>query len=235
MPQRVCSAYYAAIGTPPGRFLGAGLNDGNGIKPGEAVTGEHPVANARLAAGPCIGAQLGQLSPVHRTRTVDHLGLPKKPPQTVAGSDLLFSAPKSVSVAWALTDDPTRVGIYAAYRRALQTVITCGENQVVFATRMGKGDVVPEDIRGIVATAFEHWDFRAGDPQLYALRSPERLIDKLMFRGEVDDLLKWPTRLRHIPETKSAAPTAEAASVEISMIRYADGQLHVLSPRAVPA
>ena len=32
---------------------------------------------------------------------------------------------------------------------------------------MGKGGVVQEDIRGIVATAFDHWDSRAGDPQLH--------------------------------------------------------------------
>jgi len=32
---------------------------------------------------------------------------------------------------------------------------------------MGKGGVVQEDIRGILATAFDHWDSRAGDPQLH--------------------------------------------------------------------
>ena len=32
---------------------------------------------------------------------------------------------------------------------------------------LGKGGVVQEDIRGIVATAFDHWDSRAGDPQLH--------------------------------------------------------------------
>jgi hypothetical protein len=37
----------------------------------------------------------------------------------------------------------------------------------VFATRLGKAGVVQEDVRGVVATAFEHWDSRAGDPQLH--------------------------------------------------------------------
>ena len=67
---------------------------------------------------------------------VDHLGRVRKAKQSVAGFDLTFSVPKSVSVAWALADEPTRARIHAAHRRALQAVIAYGESQV-FATRTG--------------------------------------------------------------------------------------------------
>src|SRR5690606_13717836 len=106
---------------------------------------------------PVTGEQLGQAPPAQRRELIDHLGRPRKPPQTVAGFDLTFSAPKSVSTTWALADDATRARIYGAHRRAVEAVIAYGESQV-FATRMGKAGVVQEDIRGIIATAFDHWD-----------------------------------------------------------------------------
>lgn len=84
----------------------------------------------------------------------------------MAGFDLTFSAPKSVSVAWALADDATRSRFYAAHQRAVEFVIGFAERQV-FATRTGRGGVVSQDVRGIVAAAFDHWDSRAGDPQLH--------------------------------------------------------------------
>ena len=69
-------------------------------------------------------------------------------------------------MAWALADEPTRARIHAAHRRALDAVIGYGEAQV-FATRTGHAGAVSEDVRGIVAAAFDHWDSRAGDPQLH--------------------------------------------------------------------
>ncbi|MEO8830020.1 MobF family relaxase, partial [Lapillicoccus sp.] len=162
-------AYYAAHGTPPGRFLGAGLtglNNGEGVTAGSLVTEEALWRMLGMLQDPSTGRQLGQARPAPRGPFVDHLGRVRKPSQTVAGFDLTFSAPKSVSTAWALADDPTRSRIYRAHRRAIEAVIAYGESQV-FATRMGKAGVVQEDVRGIIATAFDHWDSRAGDPQLH--------------------------------------------------------------------
>jgi conjugative relaxase-like TrwC/TraI family protein len=84
----------------------------------------------------------------------------------VAGFDLTFSAPKSVSVAWALADSATRGRIYAAHVAALEFVVGYAEREV-FTTRTGRGGVVSEPVRGVVAAAFDHWDSRAGDPQLH--------------------------------------------------------------------
>lgn len=162
-------AYYAANGTPPGRFLGAGLaglNNGKGVPSGSQVTEEGLWRMLGMLQDPVTGEQLGQAPPAQRGELIDPQGRVRKPPQTVAGFDLTFSAPKSVSTAWAMADDTTRARIYGAHRRALEAVIAYGERQV-FATRMGKAGVVQEDIRGIIATAFDHWDSRAGDPQLH--------------------------------------------------------------------
>ena len=163
------TAYYTEAGTPPGRFLGrglAGLDRGKGVAADAEVTEQHLWRMLGMLQDPITGEQLGQTPPTRLTQAIDRLGRPRRPSQTVAGFDLTFSAPKSVSVAWALADDPTRARIYTAHRRALEAVIAHAEDQV-FATRLGKGGVVQEDIRGIVATAFDHWDSRAGDPQLH--------------------------------------------------------------------
>ena len=168
-PARGLTDYYAAKGTPPGRFLGAGLaglDDGRGVVAGSRCR--------RTRCGGCSGCcrtrSPGRRSDARRAARgmvfVDHLGRVRKAPKSVAGFDLTFSVPKSVSVAWALADEPTRARIHAAHRRALEAVIAYGEAQV-FATRTGHAGAVSEDVRGVVATAFDHWDSRAGDPQLH--------------------------------------------------------------------
>ena len=84
----------------------------------------------------------------------------------VAGFDLTFSPSKSVSVAWALADRETKARIYACHRRAIEVVLTYAEREV-FHSRSGTNGVVQEDVDGVVAAAFTHWDSRAGDPQLH--------------------------------------------------------------------
>jgi conjugative relaxase-like TrwC/TraI family protein len=163
------TSYYAATGTPPGWFLGAGLDGlagGAGVEAGSVVSEEALWRMLGMLQDPVTGEQLGRAPAGPGTVFVDHLGQVRKARQSVAGFDLTFSVPKSVSVAWALADEPSRARIHAAHRRALQAVIAYGESQV-FATRTGHAGAVSEDVRGVVATAFDHWDSRAGDPQLH--------------------------------------------------------------------
>ena len=56
--------------------------------------------------------------------------------------------------------------IYACHRRAIEVVLTYAEREV-FHSRSGTNGVVQEDVDGVVAAAFTHWDSRAGDPQLH--------------------------------------------------------------------
>jgi len=160
--------YYAETGTPPGRFFGhglAGLAAGDGVAVGSTVTEEHLWRMLGMLQDPVTGEQLGR-PPIARREWIDARGRTRKPALPVAGFDLTFSAPKSVSVAWALADPTAREAIHAAHLAALVFVIAYAESNV-FASRSGTGGVVQEDIRGVVAAAFDHWDSRAGDPQLH--------------------------------------------------------------------
>ena len=88
-------------------------------------------------------------------------------PKPVAGFDLTFSVPKSVSVAWALADPATREAVYGAHRAAVERVLRFAEEQV-FCSRVGKAGAAQIDLKGVVAAVFDHWDSRAGDPQLHS-------------------------------------------------------------------
>lgn len=160
--------YYAESGTPPGRFLGrglAGLANGAGLAAGSTVTEEHLWRMLGMLQDPLTGEQLGR-PPIARREWIDCHGRTKNAALPVAGFDLTFSAPKSVSVAWALAGPATREAIHTAHLQALEFIIAHAESNV-FASRSGPGGIVQEDIRGIVAAAFDHWDSRAGDPQLH--------------------------------------------------------------------
>lgn len=152
--------YYAAHGTPPGTWLGsglAGLNGGAGLRVGSVVT---PVQMERLFArgeDPTTGARLGQSPHVYGD------GDTRRP---VAGFDFTFTAPKSVSVLWALADHDTREVIYAAHRQTINDVIAVIERDVV-KTRIGTNGIAQVDVAGVVAAAFDHWDSRASDPNLH--------------------------------------------------------------------
>jgi conjugative relaxase-like TrwC/TraI family protein len=155
--------YYAESGTPPGRFLGRGLADldhGRGVEVGAVVSEEYLFRMLGMLQDPITGEQLGRV-PVTASTGEGTAG--RRP---VAGFDLTFSVPKSVSVMWALADPQTQAAIHAAHVQALRFVIDYAE-QHVFTSRSGKGGVVQEDVRGVVAAAFDHWDSRSGDPQLH--------------------------------------------------------------------
>jgi len=153
--------YYAAHGTPPGTWLGTGLtglNNGDGLTPGSFVT---PVQMERLFANgedPTTGTPLGQ-SPHVYTGPGDR----RRP---VAGFDCTFTAPKSVSVLWALADDTTREAIYDCHRRAITDVLTLIERDVA-RTRIGTNGTAQVNVAGVIAAGFDHWDSRENDPNLH--------------------------------------------------------------------
>ncbi len=71
-----------------------------------------------------------------------------------------------MSTAWALADQGTQAIIFECHRRAIDYVLTYAEEHV-FHSRSGTNGVVQEDIEGVVAASFTHYDTRAGDPQLH--------------------------------------------------------------------
>ena len=102
------AGYYAAKGTPPGRFLGRGLEGlGPGlgsVKPGDVVSPEMLHRMLAQLADPITGQPLGRLPSTGQRAPV-------------AGYDLTFHPPKSVSLMWAMGDQATRAGSKRSWRR----------------------------------------------------------------------------------------------------------------------
>lgn len=87
--------------------------------------------------------------------------------KAVAGFDLVFTPPKSVSIAWGLGDEQLRRGIESAHEHAIQDVIRHLEKNVVMTRRGRNGVRQIETAGGVIGTKFRHWDSRAGDPNLH--------------------------------------------------------------------
>ncbi|MBK8751742.1 MAG: relaxase domain-containing protein [Candidatus Competibacteraceae bacterium] len=84
-----------------------------------------------------------------------------------AGWDLTFSAPKSVSVVWALTDDPqVRAEIQAAQQAAVTATLRFVEAHCAY-TRRGHDGVAHEKVASLAVATFEHSTSREQDPQLH--------------------------------------------------------------------
>ncbi|MCY7413128.1 MAG: relaxase domain-containing protein [Salinibacterium sp.] len=188
--------YYSAEGTPPGRWMGGGLRSlGEGlIVEGDAVTEAQLQLLVGLGRDPVTGDALGRAYPVYRTAAErasagrgadalvhsptdrasdaaasadDQLGRRRR---AVAGYDFTFSIPKSASILWGVSDATTQERIVHAHHAAVAEVIAYMEREVA-ATRAGTtaqgGAVAQVDVAGLIATAFDHFDSRAGDPHLH--------------------------------------------------------------------
>ncbi len=84
----------------------------------------------------------------------------------VSGLDLTLSAPKSVSVLWALGSASTTTAVAAAHDAAIEATVAFLERTAVKA-RTGHNGVDQVDGEGLIAAAFRHRTSRAGDPQLH--------------------------------------------------------------------
>lgn len=168
--------YYSAKGTPSGRWMGSGL-PGLGsslIREGAEVTEAQLQNLIGLGRDPVHGAPLGRAYPDFQ-RPAD-----PAPPDSahetahrrraVAGYDFTFSIPKSASVLWGVADAATQSRIVQAHHAAVSEVVAYMEREVA-ATRTGTaaydGAVAQVDVTGLIATAFDHFDSRAGDPHLH--------------------------------------------------------------------
>lgn len=156
------TSYYVKAGTPQGRWLGRGLN-GIDRRPLQPVTELDAKAIFSLAHHPDTQAALGR---PHGQSTVAHRNGEEQQRHAVAGFDLTFSVPKSVSVLWALADKDIQQQVLAAHHRAMESILAWLEEQVIH-TRTGRNGVAQVGTKGALAAAFDHWESRAGDPQLH--------------------------------------------------------------------
>ncbi|HWV87341.1 MAG TPA: MobF family relaxase [Capillimicrobium sp.] len=138
--------YYSGQGESAGRWIGDGaqaLGIEGSISEGELQTllvdGRHPLTGELLRA---VGGT------------------------SVQGFDLTFSAPKSVSVLFAVGDDALRRAVSRSHDLAVQDAVGYLEREAV-QVRRGKGGAVKEHAGGLIAGAYRHRTSRAGDPQLH--------------------------------------------------------------------
>lgn len=189
--------YYAEAGTPPGRWLGSGvrsLGDGQ-IVDGDQVSEAQLQLLVGMGRDPVTGELLGRAYPAYtsvaeriaeRVARLDRsLGVVERAEasaaieveetargtrRAVAGFDFTFSIPKSASVLWAVADADTQTLIADAHHAAVAEMVAFMEREVA-ATRTGAtgrdGAVAQVDVTGVIATAFDHFDSRAGDPHLH--------------------------------------------------------------------
>lgn len=189
--------YYSAEGTPPGHWLGAGVAGlgGGQIAEGDQVSDAQLQLLVGMGRDPITGDPLGRAYPEYRsvaerieTRTgaldpslgpasraeavaaIEAEEAERGMRRAVAGFDFTFSIPKSASVLWAVADAGSQALIADAHHAAVAEVVAFMEREVA-ATRTGAtgrdGAVAQVDVRGLIATAFDHYDSRAGDPHLH--------------------------------------------------------------------
>ncbi|WP_051423006.1 MobF family relaxase [Arthrobacter sp. MA-N2] len=157
--------YYTKSGNPAGTWLGSGI-DGIGLFPGTVLTDDSAKSVFEGALHPVTGEPLGRR---HGRRATAPAGPGRDGTSTrhpVAGFDLTFSVPKSVSVLWALSPQDVRDQVLAAHHRAMQDTLIWLERRAI-GTRTGRSGVAHVPVRGAIAAAFDHWESRAGDPQLH--------------------------------------------------------------------
>ncbi|MBC2586919.1 MobF family relaxase [Rhodococcus aetherivorans] len=84
----------------------------------------------------------------------------------VAGHDLVFTPPKSVSSLWALAPNALRVEIERLVDATVKDTLRWLERNACF-TRVGARSEEQIDTNGFVATLYTHFDSRCGDPNLH--------------------------------------------------------------------
>jgi conjugative relaxase-like TrwC/TraI family protein len=188
--------YYTESGCPPGTWLGTGLasldtGQGPALAAGDTVTEEHLARLLGEGVHPVTGAKLGSAYPrlqppreriaarvarldaaltgTQRDAAIERIReeeVAKKPRTAVAGFDLTFSPPKSLSAVWGVAEAGTQSLIAQAHHAAMRDTLAMLEDRVA-ATRVGHGGIARMPVVGIIATAFDHYDSRAADPQLH--------------------------------------------------------------------
>lgn len=84
------------------------------------------------------------------------------------GYDLTFSAPKSVSIAWASASPELQREISAAHQRAIESAIQYAEQTGgAFIQREGHAGAIKVPHHEIAAATFEHSSNREGEPHLH--------------------------------------------------------------------
>jgi conjugative relaxase-like TrwC/TraI family protein len=166
----------------------------------------------------------------------------------VAGFDVVFAPVKSAALLWALDERPqVRSAVRAAHEAARDAALEMLEQHAAF-TRVGKGGVAQIETRGLIAAAFDHFDSRAGDPNLHthvAISSKVQGVDgkwrsldaRALYRMtvavsefyntrfETELAARLPVRFAERPDTiGTREPIREIAGVPVEYIEHFSGR-----------
>ena len=138
--------YYVGHGEAPGAWVGRSASR-------LGLVGE--------VAGEDLAALLVHADPATGSPLTEGRSAPK-----VAGFDLTFCAPKSVSLLWAFGSPDTATAIVAAHESAVRSALAVMEVEAG-RVRRGRGGAQVLATEGLVAAGFRHRTSRAGDPHLH--------------------------------------------------------------------
>ncbi len=141
--------YYSGEGEAAGEWLG----DAAGRLGLEGEVGEDQLVAMLTGRNPVDGEPLLSMQGVRGDGPVP-------------GFDLTFSAPKSVSLLWALGGPVAALKVQAAHREAVQAALTYMQRNACW-TRRGAGGAEFVEGNGYLAAAYRHRSSRNGDPQLH--------------------------------------------------------------------
>ena len=160
--------YYDGRGESPGVWAGRGSSELDLV----GVVGDGDLGKLISGIDPASGERLRNHAKA-RTITVERIDRETGERRTeqrelrpVAGFDLVFGAPKSVSLLHALGDHDKRLAVSQAHESAWQAALAYLEDEAC-VTRRGKAGVVREHAGGFVAAAYQHRTSRAHDPHLH--------------------------------------------------------------------
>src|SRR5215203_6162628 len=160
--------YYAGRGESPGVWTGRGAQELEleGLvhegELGRLIRGLHPHTEKQLRTHPKSRViTIERIDPLTDERSIETKKL-----APVAGFDLVFSPPKSVSLLHALGDEETRRAVNEAHLSAWQAALAYLEDEAC-VTRRGRNGVYREHAGGFVAAAYQHRTSRAQDPHLH--------------------------------------------------------------------
>lgn len=139
-------SYYLDGREPPGRWWGRGARDLGLQGDIDAVGFLAVMAGREPDIGKDLGRQFGETS--------------------VRGFDATLSAPKSVSLLWALGDEHTQDAVLEAHDRAVDAVLCWVEDHAHTRLRRN-GHVVCVDAEGLIVGVFRQHTSRRLDPQLH--------------------------------------------------------------------
>jgi len=141
--------YFLGLGEAPGHWYGRGLEP-LALTDGSVVEERELEAMFGRALHPVAHVQLG------RAWRADG----------VTGYDLTFSAPKSVSALWALSDGGVSAAVRRAHTAAVRSALDYLDEHAALS-RTGRDGLTQVGSDGFAAAVFDHRTSRAGDPQLH--------------------------------------------------------------------